>query len=316
MLLVVIVASVAINAGYVVQHSGLVSAPPIDMRRPIAAVGALVRSRRWLAGAALGYAGLALELIALTSLPLSIVQAMIGGGLVVVAALARAPAGRAAPVGAVLAVNALVVLAVVSPRGHPHAPAAGALAAAAALAIAAAALVARRRLALAAGLLYGVTSLASAVLAPLFAGAARSPALVAVALVAGVPATGGGFLCFQRALQHGRPLAVVTAMMAAMDVVAIAGGLVVLGDPLAAGTAARAAQVSALALAGLSALVITGEPPAAQEPPRLGGGRDAEGGSGVGRACPRPGVRAADEPQVNDRGAAAAGRPVEAHDVR
>src|SRR4051795_9516327 len=97
-------AAIAINAGYVVQHGGLSSAPRIELRRPLAAVAALLRSRRWVAGALLGYAGLGLELLALTALPLSAGQATIGAGLVVVAVLSRAvggvPLGRAAPLGA------------------------------------------------------------------------------------------------------------------------------------------------------------------------------------------------------------------------
>ncbi|MDX6702850.1 MAG: Magnesium transporter, partial [Baekduia sp.] len=84
-----VAAAVAINAGYVVQHRGLAVAPRIDPRRPLAALRALLRSRRWLAGAGLGYGGLALELVALTTLPLSAVQATIGAGLVVVAVLSR-----------------------------------------------------------------------------------------------------------------------------------------------------------------------------------------------------------------------------------
>ena len=311
MLVVAIAAAIAINAGYVVQHGGLVTAPRIDLRRPVAAMRALLGSRRWLAGAALGYAGLALELLALASVPLSTVQAVIGGGLVVVAAL-RGTGDAETRLGALLAVAALAVLAAVTPSAQPHAPAAAGLAGASALVIAAAAPAARRSLALAAGLLYGVTSLAIAALAPLLAGAARPGAVVAVAIAAGAPATAVGFRCFQQALQHGRPLAVVTAMMAAMSLVAIAGGLLVLGDPLAGGATARAAQLAALALAGLSALVAGREPPAAQEAPGLDRGRDPERRPRVGRVRPGPGVVAADQAQVGDRDALPAAGPLEA----
>jgi hypothetical protein len=48
-------------------------------------------------------------------------------------------------------------------------------------------------------------------------------------------------------------------MMAAMDVVAIAGGVLVLGDPLASGPGARAAQLAALAIVALSAVVVLGD---------------------------------------------------------
>ncbi|MDX6726544.1 MAG: hypothetical protein QOK49_1349, partial [Baekduia sp.] len=121
-----VAAAVAINAGYVVQHRGLAVAPRIDPRRPLGAVGGLLRCRRGRAGAGLGYGGLALELVALTALPLSAVQATIGAGLVVVAALSRAadgaPLGRAAPLAATLAMAALGLLAVVTPMAGAAPP--------------------------------------------------------------------------------------------------------------------------------------------------------------------------------------------------
>jgi hypothetical protein len=265
-------AAITINAGYVVQHSGLTTAPRIELRRPLSAVAALLRSRRWLSGALLGYAGMALEIVALTALPLSAVQAAIGGGLVVVAVLSRAmsgmPLGRAAPAGAALAVAALVIIAVVTPGSvgahHAPTPAPWALVAAAVAVSGVAAIVVRRvptatGLALAAGLLYGMTSIAMAALAPTLAGTPPAPAVIAVAVPIGVLVTAAGFLSFQRALQHGRPLPVATAMMAAMDLVAIAGGIVLLGDPLAAGAGARGAQIAALALVALSAVVVLGD---------------------------------------------------------
>jgi drug/metabolite transporter (DMT)-like permease len=267
-----VAAAVAINAGYVVQHCGLTAAPRIEVRRPLAAVAALLRSRRWVAGALLGYAGLGLEVLALVALPLSAVQATIGGGLVVVAVLSRAmggaPLGRAAPVGAALAIGALAIIAVVTPGSvgahSSAAPAPWALVAAAVIVTGAAAMAARllptaTGLALAAGLLYGATSIAMAALAPMLAGTTPTLAVVATAVPIGIVVTAAGFLSFQRALQRGRPLPVATAMMAAMDLVAIAGGIVVLGDPLAAGAGARAAQLAALALVVLSGVVVLGD---------------------------------------------------------
>ncbi len=297
-------AAIAINAGYVVQHGGLTTAPRIDPWRPLAAVTGLLRCRRWVAGALLGYAGLGLELVALTALPLSAVQATIGAGLVIVAVLSRAlggaPLGRAALLGAALAIAALVVIAAVTPaagaaRPSP-APAPWALAATAAVVTGAAAVAARRLptatgLALAAGLLYGMTSIAMAALAPMLAGTAPAAAVTAAAAAIGVLVTAAGFLNFQRALQRGRPLPVVTVMMAAMDVVAIAGGIVVLGDPLAAGAGARAAQLAALVLAALSAVVVLGdgrsEPRATQERQGLDPGRRVPRWSPRARAAPR-----------------------------
>jgi drug/metabolite transporter (DMT)-like permease len=318
-------AAIAINAGYVVQHGGLSSAPRIELRRPLAAVTALLRSRRWVAGAMLGYAGLGLELVALATLPLSTVQATIGAGLVVVAALSRAAGGArlgsTAPLGAALAIAALAILAVVTPAAAaPPSPQPWAVVAAAAIVAGAAALAASRLpsatgLALAAGLLYGMTSIAMAALAPALAGSVPALTVVAAAAPVGVLVTAAGFLSFQRALQHGQPLPVVTVMMAAMDVVAIAGGIVVLGDPLAAGPGARVAQIGALGLTAVSAVVALGsgrrQPTIAQEAPGRPGGGDGELRPGIGRVAARPGVSSADELQVLDRGVVATTRPIE-----
>jgi drug/metabolite transporter (DMT)-like permease len=318
-------AAIAINAGYVVQHGGLSSAPRIELRRPLAAVAGLLRSPRWIVGATLGYVGLAFELVALTTLPLSTVQATIGAGLVIVAVLSRAVGrarlGRAAPLGAALAIAALAILAVVTPAAtvapspQPAALVAAAVIVAGAAALAASRLPSATGLALAAGLLYGMTSIAMAALAPALAGKVPALGVAAAAVPIGATLTVAGFLSFQRALQHGQPLPVVTVMMAAMDLVAIAGGITVLGDPLAAGAGARVAQLGALALTAVSAVVVLGdrrrEPSIAQEAPGLLRGGDAELRPGIGRVGARPGVGPAREPQVLDRRAVAAGHPVE-----
>jgi drug/metabolite transporter (DMT)-like permease len=306
-----VAAAIAINAGYVVQHRGLTSAPRIELRRPLAAIAALLRSRRWVAGAVLGYAGLGLEVLALVGLPLSAVQAAIGAGLVVVAVLSRAldgaPLGRAAPLGAALAIGALAVIAVVTPGSvgphAAHAPAPWALVAAAVVVAAAAAMAARlvptaTGLALAAGLLYGMTSIAMAALAPMLAGMPTPLAVVAAAVAVGAVVTAAGFLSFQRALQRGRPLPVATATMAAMDLVAIAGGILLLGDPLAAGAGARAAQLAALALVALSAVVVLGDR-AGRAAPR------PRSAPAVGNADPREQSRAGAPPAGEALGGAA-----------
>jgi drug/metabolite transporter (DMT)-like permease len=313
-----VAAAIAINLAYVIQYEGLSVAPRVVLGRPLASVAALLHNRRWVGGALLGYAGLALEALALTSLPLSTVQATIAAGLLVVAVLTRAvdgaSLGRVAPAGALLAIVALVLLAIVAPYRRHQPPDPWALAAAIGAAAALAAAVVRLRptpswLGLAAGVLYGATSLALAAVAPVAAGHVPPAAVLAVALGGGAVVTAGGFLTFQRALQLGRPLPVVTVMTAATSVVAIIGGLVLLGDRLAPAPEARVVQVAALAMAAGSALLVLragGAAPApAQELPGLLGGADPE----VGPVRAGPGVGAADEAQVLHRRAVSAWRP-------
>jgi drug/metabolite transporter (DMT)-like permease len=81
-------ASVALNVSYVMQHVASASFAGIDIRRPVRTIRALVSSRLWLAGGALGLTGWALHIVALTKAPLSLVQAFLVGGIALVAPLA------------------------------------------------------------------------------------------------------------------------------------------------------------------------------------------------------------------------------------
>jgi drug/metabolite transporter (DMT)-like permease len=261
-----------------------VAAPAVSPARPLATISVLLRSPRWVAGAALGYGGLALQTAALAVIPVSTVQAIIAAGVVVVAlgsgrVARRAPTGREA-LAAAATVAALGLLALAAPPsnsgGHaaPVALAGWALVAAGG---AAALLLTRRgardagRLGLASGALYGTATVALAALL-----AAPSAPLAAEAVAVGGLSAVGGFFAFQRGLQVGPPVAVVTLMLCATNVVAISGGLIAMHDPLAGPGVPRALQLAALALAvGGAALVaggLAGPAPAADRSPKLAEG--------------------------------------------
>jgi hypothetical protein len=261
-------ASLAINGSYLVQHAGLSAAPAIRATRPIATLRGLLGSPTWRLGAALGYGGLALEAVGLALAPLSLVQSVLAAGLVVVAiGSARALHRREAAAIALIAL-ALVALGIAPARIAVAAPlGAAGLAAYLALAGAAGALLARgagpARLGLAAGVLYGATTVAlSAFLAAAQRGAWTGAAAV-VAVVGGALVTARGFFAFQRGLQLGRPVPVVTLMTAATNAVAISGGLLLLGDGLGATAWARALHLCAFAAVPVAAALAA---------PRLVGG--------------------------------------------
>ena len=257
-------AALLLNASYVVQHAGLSAVPVIRVSQPMATVRSLLASRTWVLGALLGYSGLALNTLALGLAPLSLVQSIVAAGIVVVA-LGAAWARRRRPGTRELAAIALVVVALASlgigagakPAG---APSAAALLGFEALAGLAAWAMARRsydaavrphRLGLAAGILYGGTNLALAAL--LASGGAA--AVVAVALATGALVTAAGFLAFQSGLQSGPATGVVTLMTAGTNVVAILGGLLVMGEPLGATPALAALHAGAFALVVLAGLL-------------------------------------------------------------
>lgn len=257
-------AALLLNASYLVQHAGLATAPVIRPSRPLVTARALLASRTWLTGALLSYCGLALNILALGLAPLSLVQSIIAAGLVVVA-LGAAWARRRRPGARELVAIALIVVALatlgVGAGARPAgAPSAMVLVAFEALAALGACAIAGRgpagdagphRLGLAAGVLYGATNVA---LAALLA-SGRAAALVTVAIVAGAAVTAGGFFAFQRGLQSGPATGVVTLMTAGTNVIAILGGLLVMGESLGARPALAALHAGAFALVVVAGLL-------------------------------------------------------------
>lgn len=262
-ILVAAASSLALNTSYAIQHRGLTDGPALDHRRPLASLRTLLRSRRWLGGALLGYAGLALDLLAMTLAPLWVVQSVLAIGLVVVLAVWNRARGRGwramAPASSLLGAG-LLALALTGSGGRSGIVASPSALVAAGLvtALLTGVVLTRRALAptarssIASGILYGATTVGFAAVLT----AVRLPtvdtglALAGAALAA--TTTTAGFACFQRALQTGEPIAVVTTMTAGMNASAIAGGLAL------GGAAGLSGSALALRVGGLIALCAAG----------------------------------------------------------
>ena len=229
------------------KHRGAVAAPDVAMRSPLRSAAALFRSRWWVIGFALAALGWALHVVALSMAPLSLVQAVIAGGLALLAVPARRWFGVAVGtrdlIGLGLCAAGLGFLALTA--GHAKEDGAfthstmlafegGTLALAGALLVASA----HRRLvssgwlllAVAAGTSIGVSDVAIKALAetvPSSPLSVLSP-WTAMAIVGGI----GGFLALARGLQLGEPMAVIVAFSASATLSAITGGVLVFGDPL------------------------------------------------------------------------------------
>src|SRR3954447_5068840 len=119
-------ASLALNAGYLLQHMGGGAAPPVDARAPVATVHGLLRSRVWVLGMGANLVGSVMHIGALAVAPLTLVQAFSAGGLALVvpasARLARSPPHRAARAPGAGIAGARAVLAI-SPQATSIAPA-------------------------------------------------------------------------------------------------------------------------------------------------------------------------------------------------
>ena len=256
------------------KHRGAVAAPDVAMRSPLRSAAALFRSKWWAIGFGLATLGWARHVSALSMAPLSLVQAVIAGGLALLAVPARRwfglSVGTRDLVGLGLCAAGLSFLALTAGHGNDSgtftsstmlAFEGGTLALAGVLLFASA----HRRLvgrgwillAVAAGSSIGVSDVAIKALAVTVPGsplAIFSP-WTALAIVGGI----GGFLALARGLQLGEPVAVIVAFSASATLAAITGGILVFGDPLgsdAVDVVARClAFVAVIAAAALLPLV-------------------------------------------------------------
>jgi hypothetical protein len=256
------------------KHRGAVAAPDVAMRSPLRSAAALFRSRWWAIGFLLATLGWGLHVAALSMAPLSLVQAVIAGGLALLAVPARrwfgVSVGTRDLLGLGLCAAGLSFLAVTAGNGHGNAAFAGSTMLAfegGTLALVGMLLVAsaHRRLvsrgwvllAVAAGTSIGVSDVALKALAVTVPGSPLSliSPWTAMALVGGI----GGFLALARGLQLGEPVAVIVAFSASATLAAISGGILVFGDPLgsdALDVSARClAFVAVIAAAALLPLV-------------------------------------------------------------
>ena len=261
-----LLASVALNAGYVVQHLGSRDAPAVTLRRPVATLRGLLSSPLWLAGGALGLAGWGAHIGALSRAPLSLVQPFAAGGLVLVVPvgrrLLRRPVLRVERAAVALMGGALLVLGLgasaSAARTVPVTSVAAYLAGAVLLAGGLLAPGSRRRgpaLGAAAGVLYGAADAVTKAATTVAATDAHVGALVPWVVVIAI-ASSGAFFAFQRALQMGPVVPVIGLMTAATNVVAVAGGLVVFGEPVGTTAGLAVAHGAALLCVGVAAWLL------------------------------------------------------------
>lgn len=265
-LLMALAASVALSVSYLLQHVGSGSAAAVSARRPWATLRSLLGSPRWAVGAAVGMAGWALHVGALSRAPLSLVQAFVAGGLALTVPLAALLAGHRAGRGERRATLAMVVALVLlsagahatGAAGPPPAARQGAYLLVLALLVVPPLTVGRGRrrpeaLALAGGAAYGAADLVIKGLTGIGRAEGTAAALASpwIAVAAGL--TVAAFFCFQRALQDGRPVAVIALMTAATNAASIVGGFVVLGDVLGRTPGLAAVHALGFAVIGVAA---------------------------------------------------------------
>jgi drug/metabolite transporter (DMT)-like permease len=240
--------ALATNVGFLFKHRGACAAPLVTLRHPLRSGGDLFRSKWFTIGMLVAVGAWSLHVGALALAPLSLVQAVISGGLVLLTVLAErffsCDIGIRQWLGVGLTALGLVLLTVTLPAGtgaHSSYSVAGMIAFESAVLAVGTLLVLTPRigprehhgplLGCAAGLLFGVSDVAiKALTGPAIAHGPLgllSPWLL-TALVASVLA----FYSSASGLQRGEAVPVITLTTAAANVSAISGGILVFGDPM------------------------------------------------------------------------------------
>lgn len=259
-LLLALACAVATNVAFLLKHRGAMQAPPVSFKHPLQSAVGLFRSRWFALGMAVACGAWLLHVAALALAPLSLVQAVLAGGVALIAVLAERgfghSVGRRQWLGVGLTASGLMLLAVTNPgggSGNGYSAAAMALFEGTLLSIGLALALSpgfRRHprggvvLGLSAGVLFGVSDVALKALATALP-AAGPVALVSPWAVSALAASIAGFYASARGLQVGDAVGVITVTSASANVTAIAGGLLVFAEPLPSDPLALVAQVAA-----------------------------------------------------------------------
>jgi hypothetical protein len=251
------------NLGMLCKHRGACESPDIRLRTPLRSAASLFRSRWWTIGFAVAAAAWVLHVAAMAVAPLSLVQAVIAGGLVLLAYPATRYFGhtlnRREWSGLGLAAAGLSFLAITVPHAQESEgySVATMIAFETVLIGAGSALFASgvlRRgsvchgvvLGLASGLLIGVSNVAIKALTEGI-GASAAELLLSPWTIVAVIGGLGAFFALARGMQLGEAIPVIATASVASNCSAILGGVVVFGDPIGSGLAEGLARGLAFA---------------------------------------------------------------------
>jgi len=233
--------ALATNVGFLLKHRGACAAPAVSLRHPLASAVGLFRSKWFTLGMLVALIAWSFHVAALALAPLSLVQAVISGGLVFLTVLAERffgfTVGTRQWAGVGLTALGLVLLAATLPHSggaHSNYSLAAMIAFESALLVLGTLLVLSPKLGSHEhhGVMLGMAAVAiKALTGPV--GDLGVAGLVSPWLLTCVLASVIAFFACARGLQKGEAVPVITLTSAAANVTAISGGILVFGDPMA-----------------------------------------------------------------------------------
>ncbi len=265
-ILLALLCAIITNLGFFLKHKGAAEASRVDVRHPLRSVKSLF-SQKWFAiGWVVAASAFVFHVAALTLAPMSTVQVVLAGGVVLIAVMADRlfgiAVGRRQWLGLVLTATGLVLLVMTLPQ----APAAqssfslpGMIAFEAGLFGLGGLLILGPRAGLgghehhgamlgaASGVLFGVSAVAIKALTGLI-GESGWLGLVSPWLLVCVVASVVAFFASARGLQDGEAVSVIAVTGTAANISGIAGGIIVFGDPMAGDALGIVVQASAFVM--------------------------------------------------------------------
>jgi multidrug transporter EmrE-like cation transporter len=237
------------NLGFLYKHRGACAAPAVDFRRPLWSGRQLFSSKLFAVGMLIACVSWVFHVGAMAMVPLSVVQAVLAGGVVMLAIMAERAFGlKVGPrqwMGLGMTAGGLVLLGISLPAvhgAHSQFSVPGMVAFEGGLIVLGALLIMGPRIGApqhhhgvmlggAAGILFGVSDVAIKALTGAV-GAHGILGLISPWLAVTIPASVVAFYASAKSLQDNDPVPVIAVTATAANVSGILGGLLVFGDPL------------------------------------------------------------------------------------
>jgi multidrug transporter EmrE-like cation transporter len=274
-MLLALACALATNVGFLFKHRGACRAPAVDMRHPLRSARSLFASKLFAIGMLIATGAWVFHVAAMAVAPLSVVQSVLAGGVVLLAIMAERVFGLKITsrqwIGLGLTAGGLILLGLSLPAqhgAHSHFSLPGMIGFEAFLLVAGTLLIMGPRigapvrhhgfmLGAASGILFGVSDVAIKAISGLV-GTSGVLALLspwtAVTIVASIAA----FYASAKGLQDGDAVPVIAITGTAANVAGIVGGIIVFGDPLAANPFVLGVEFLAFALVLVAAWLTPG----------------------------------------------------------
>jgi multidrug transporter EmrE-like cation transporter len=286
-ILLALVCALATNIGFLFKHRGACEAPAVDIRHPLRTARSLFASRVFTLGMVIASGAWIFHVAAMAIAPLSVVQAVLAGGVVLLAIMAERTFGlhisRRQWIGIALTAVGLMLLGLSLPAvhgAHSRFSVPGMIVFETVLLLGGTLLIMGPRigapvehhgfmLGAASGILFGVSDVAIKAISGMV-GAHGALGLVSPWTLVTVIASIGAFYSSAKGLQDGDAVPVIAVTGTAANVAGVVGGIIVFGDPLSAHPLALVGECLAFGLVLVAAWLTPAPVRAAGARARLG----------------------------------------------